>query len=124
MSKFGEQIILYTQPTHQQAFHNDEKSSTASIYDEEGWFLDDDLRHAQEQMSLLIDFTHKSDPINPKLEKIFNNLDNYYKDEGKSKEFIECAQFVINSIKKLDFSLFSSENNERLQQLQLLLKNE
>ena len=116
--KFGEQIMVYTQPTH-----SDERSLTDTIYDEEGWFLDDDLRHAQEEMSLLIDFAHRSAPINPILEKVLNNLNNYYEDEGKSKEFIECAQFVINGIKKLDFSLFSSENSERLQQLQKRLEN-
>ena len=95
-----------------------------AIYDEEGWFLDDDLRNAQAEMSLLIDFAHRSCSINPTLEKVLKYLDSYYKDEGKSTEFIECTQFVINSVDKLDFSLISPENKKKLQQLRLCLNKE
>lgn len=94
-----------------------ENTVQGAIYDEDGRFLDDDLRHAQEEISLLIDYAHRSCPIGSTLEKILNDLDAYYKDEGRTAEFIECVRFVINNIRELDLSSVSEETSKRLRQL-------
>jgi len=78
---------------------NEVSVSKEEIYDEEGRFINDDLRNAQSAIWRINDYAHRFTPIDETIECSLDYLERYYGEVEKiTTEFSECVNLLQNEL--------------------------